>query len=210
MSAHLSVLSAPAGARGVALVLHGGAAESHVPVPAWGPAVLRMVPFAGALVRRSRGRLVVARLRFAVRGWNGADRAPVGDALAALAELRRRFPRLPLALVGHSLGGRAAVHAAGVDGVRSVVALAPWLTAEDPVQQLAGRRLLIAHGTNDRITSPDASRRYAERARAAGADVTYATVEHGEHTMLRRAPHWHRLATDFVLSTTLSSPTPPS
>ncbi|HET8602135.1 MAG TPA: alpha/beta hydrolase [Segeticoccus sp.] len=201
--AQLTSVTAPAGARGVVLVLHGGAEDSRAPVPGWGPAVLRMVPVARDLARRSRGQLVVARLRFAVRGWNGADRAPVGDTVAALTELTRRHPGLPVALVGHSMGGRAAVHAAGAEGVRCVVALAPWLTGEDPVAQLDGRRLLIAHGTADRITSAGESRRYADRARAAGVEVTYAVVEGGEHTMLWRAPRWHRLTTDFVLESLL-------
>lgn len=203
MGAHLSVLTAPQGAHGVALVLHGGAAESRAPVQPWGLAVLRMVPFARHLARRSRGRLVVARLRFAVRGWNGGDRSPLGDTVTALDRLRERHPGLPVGLVGHSMGGRAAVHAAGTDGVRCVAALAPWLTAADPVEQLLGRRLLVAHGTADRVTSSEESRRYADRARAAGVQVTYTALAGGEHTMLRGAPRWHALATDFVLDSLL-------
>jgi pimeloyl-ACP methyl ester carboxylesterase len=203
VGAHLSVLTAPQGARGVALVLHGGAAESRAPVQPWGLAVLRRVPFARDLARRSTGRLVVARLRFAVRGWNGGNRSPLGDTVAALDRLCERHPGLPVGLVGHSMGGRAAVHAAGPGGVGCVAARARGRPAGDPVEQPVGPRLLVAHGTADRVTSSEESRRYADRARAAGVEVTYAPLAGGEHTMLRRAPRWHALATDFVLDSLL-------
>ena len=56
-----------------------------------------------------------------VRGWNGAQRSPVADVEQALDELAARFPGVPIALVGHSMGGRAAMYAAGHEGVRAVV-----------------------------------------------------------------------------------------
>ena len=75
-----------------------------------------------------------------------------------------------------SMGGRVAMRVAGDQAVVSVVGLAPWLPAEEPVDQLAHRRVLIAHGTLDMFTIPRASFRFAERAAAAGADVTFRAV----------------------------------
>ncbi len=77
--------------------------------------------------------------------------------------------------------------------------LAPWLPAVEPVAQLAGRRVLLAHGDRDRVTSPAQTWAYAERARAV-TDVTTVAVDGGDHAMLRRARLWHRLAADFALA----------
>ena len=114
--------------------------ESHRPVRAHQLAVLRMRPFVASL-RRHGGRdgLVVAQLRYRVRGWNGADRSPVADAAWALDRLIATASRTcPSALVGHSMGGRTAMYVAGHESVRAVVGLAPWIEAGDPVDRLAG------------------------------------------------------------------------
>jgi dienelactone hydrolase len=160
-----------------------------------------MVPFARALASAGDDAgLVVARLRYLVRGWNGPVQSPVGDARSALARLSRRYPGLPVVLVGHSMGGRVAFAVADRPPVRAVVALAPWVERGDAVAHLAGRRLVIAHGEGDRVTDPRASAAYAERARDCGADVTYLSVRATSHAMLRRAGLWHDIATQFALS----------
>jgi predicted esterase len=198
--AHLSV-DAPAGeVRGIALVMHGGRSKSTAAVSSRQLAVLRMVPFARALARAgARQGLAVARLRFAVRGWNGELRSPVADVGHALDELAQRYPGVPCVLVGHSMGGRAALYAAGHPSVAGVIALAPWLERGDPVAPLAGRRVLIAHGSRDRMTSARGSAAYAAAARAAGASVTYVSVADESHAMLRRAGVWHRLAAGYAV-----------
>lgn len=194
----------PAGpVRGVALVLHGGRSKSHLPVRPTNLAVLRMLPFVSALRRDARAGLVVAQVRYRVRGWNGAERSPVPDTLWALDELAARFPDVPIALVGHSMGGRAAMYAAGHDGVRSVVGLAPWIEPGDPVAPLAGRRVLIAHGDGDRMTDPRASASFARTAERIAQSVTYVEVTGERHAMLRRASLWHRLTAGFVAATVL-------
>jgi len=71
----------------------------------------------------------------------------------------------------------------------------------EPVGQLAGRAVLLAHGTADAITSPAATWAYAERARAL-TSVTEIEVRTGEHTMLWRAPLWHGLAAAVTLPLT--------
>jgi predicted alpha/beta-hydrolase family hydrolase len=184
----------------VAVVLHGGRAHGTGQVRPAQLAVLRMVPFATALNRAGAADgLAVARLRYLQRGWNGAAQAPVADARWALDELERRFPGVPAALVGHSMGGRTALYVADHPNVQAVVSLAPWLEPGDPVSQLAGTRILIAHGTGDRMTSPRASAAYARAAAEVAASVSYVSVRDERHAMLRRARLWHELATGFVL-----------
>lgn len=189
--------------RGVALVLHGGRARSHLPVRATNLAVVRMLPFVTALRSHARAGLVVAQVRYRVRGWNGAERSPVPDTKWALDQLATRFPDVPVALVGHSMGGRAAVYAADHQAVRSVVGLAPWIEPGDPVEPVTGRRVLLVHGAADRMTDPRASAAYARRAEPFAESVTFVSVEGEKHAMLRRAPFWHGVAAGFVAATVL-------
>jgi alpha-beta hydrolase superfamily lysophospholipase len=185
--------------RSVVLVLHGGQARSTRPTRASNAASLRMIPFARALQRAADDTgLVVARLRYLIRGWNGSMQSPVPDARWALAQLGERYPDLPIALVGHSMGGRVALAVADTRGVRAVVALAPWVEPGDAVGPLNGLHLLVAHGTRDRVTDPHASAAFAEQAREAGARVSYLGVRGEGHAMLRRAGVWHALAAQFV------------
>jgi dienelactone hydrolase len=193
--------------RGIALVLHGGRETSTDPVRAHQLAVLRMVPFARRLASAGRPHgLVVARLRFAQRGWNGELRSPVSDTRAALAELTQRYPDVPVALVGHSMGGRTAVHVAGDPAVRVVAALAPWITPSDPVDSMAGRRLLVVHGEADRITDPRASRRYAEQAAAVAASISWVGISGENHAMLHKPRLWHELTAGYVLGALFDAP----
>lgn len=187
--------------RAVVLVLHGGRATSSGPVRVRQLAVVRMRPFTRSL--RSAGRdagLAVARLRYVVRGWNGEAQAPVHDARWALSRLTERFPDVPIAMVGHSMGGRAALYAAGDRSVRAVVGLAPWLEPGDPYTQLAGRDVLLAHGDRDRITSPKRSAAYAAAAAGTAASMSYIAIGGEKHAMLHRARLWHELTTGFVMA----------
>lgn len=190
--------------RGVVLVLHGGRSESRARVRPAQLAVLRMRLIAAAL-RRADARLAVARLLYQVRGWNGVDRSPLADAEWALDRLATRFPSTPVALVGHSMGARTAIHTAGRDGVRVVVGLAPWIGSGDPIAPLTGRRVLLAHGDLDRTTSPEASRKYAERAARVAETMSYVRVAGDAHAMLRRRGVWTDLTVGFVLGTLLDA-----
>jgi dienelactone hydrolase len=180
------------------LVAHGGRSRSTAPVTPYQPAVLRMVPIAGAIRRALPGSAtVVTRPLYRLRGWNGDLASPVADLTESLDQLSERFGPIPVVLVGHSMGARAAMRVAGHPRVTAVAGLAPWLPPGEPVQQLAGRRVLLAQATGDRITRPAETWAYAERARQV---TTVATIEvqHGDHAMLRRAALWHRIATGFV------------
>jgi pimeloyl-ACP methyl ester carboxylesterase len=203
----LSVAAPPGQPRAVALVLHGGRSKSTGPVRPNQLTVLRMIPFARSLRGHgASGGLVVARLRYRVRGWNGPAQSPVADVRWALAELAGRFPGAPVVLVGHSMGGRAALYAADGPSVAGVVALAPWLERDDPVQPVAGRRVLLAHGSSDRTTDPAASAEFARAAAGIAASVSYVRVSGDGHAMLRRAALWHGLATGFTLAVALHQP----
>jgi pimeloyl-ACP methyl ester carboxylesterase len=184
--------------KGVVLVAHGGHVSSTAPTFALQPAVLRMIPVAAAIrqgVRRSGA--VVRRPRFRVRGWNGAEASPVGDLNDALDAIAAEFGPVPVVLVGHSMGARAAVRAAGHPAVSAVAGLAPWLPPGEPAAQLAGRRVLLAHGTADSITSPAETWAFLERARAI-TEVAAVEVRDGDHPMLRRARLWHAIAAEFA------------
>jgi pimeloyl-ACP methyl ester carboxylesterase len=184
--------------QGVVLVAHGGQESSIVPTSALQPAVLRMVPVAAAIRNALRGTsAVVQRPRFTVRGWNGPRASPVADLNRTLDDIAAACGAVPVVLVGHSMGARAAVRAAGHPVVTAVAGLAPWLPPGEPVAQLAGRRVLLAHGAADTITSPAETWAFVERARAV-TPVAAVEVRAGDHPMLRRARLWHALAAEFA------------
>jgi hypothetical protein len=187
-----------AGVTGVVVVAHGGRSVSSEPTTAVQPAVLRMVPLARAIRRAVRGSgAVVVRPRFQLRGWNGEQALPVHDLSGILDDVGRRFGPVPIVLVGHSMGARAALRVAGHRGVAAVAALAPWLPPGEPVGQLTCRRVLLVHGSADGVTRPEDTWAYAERARAV-TEVTTVELRNGDHAMLRRAGLWHSLAAEFA------------
>ncbi|HEX4360464.1 MAG TPA: alpha/beta fold hydrolase [Pseudonocardia sp.] len=185
------------------LVLHGGQARGHGRAHPLRPAYLRMLPFARELATAGRPHgVAVGLLRYRYRGWNGADRDTLADLSWALDEHHGRHPTVPVVLLGHSMGGRAALLApAGPAGaqVRAVCALAPWLVDTDPVEQLAGRTVLIAHGDRDRLTDPSESYAYAVRAREVTDRVCRFEVRGDGHALLRRHRDWSSLVRRFVL-----------
>jgi alpha-beta hydrolase superfamily lysophospholipase len=198
--ASLTVLEATGPTRGVALVLHGGKAHSYEPVEARHLSPLRMLPFARHLHRAGRDYgLAVWSLRNSVRGWNGQAMSALHDARWALQQISDQHPGVPVYLVGHSMGGLTAVCAADDPQVEAVVALAPWLGPETPAQRVAGRKILIVHGTGDRMTSPAQSLKFARRAAHAAASMQYVSLNGAGHFMIRRVRLWHTLATGFVM-----------
>lgn len=196
----LSVLEASGDTKGVVLVLHGGKAHSRDPVEARHLSPARMVPFARHLHRAGRKHgLAVWSLRNSVRGWNGPDMSPLQDARWALGKISERHPDVPVFLLGHSMGGLTAVCAADHAQVEAVVALAPWLSPQTPAASVAGRKVLIIHGTTDHMTSPSQSLAFARRASADAASMQYVALKGVGHFMLRKIRVWQTLATGFVI-----------
>ncbi|MGZ4455337.1 MAG: alpha/beta hydrolase [Nocardioides sp.] len=189
----------PARPTGAVLLLHGGAQRPGRPaVSPTQLSVLRMVPVAHRVARAGQGRLAVFRLLNSYRGWD-TTHTPIDDVAWALGQLRDRLGDLPTSLVGHSLGGRAALLAGHHEGVRSVVALNPWLYPDDDAD-LTGRRVLFVHGTEDRIASPAHAARVASRL-GRRADVGYVAVPGAKHAMLRQGSFFERAAARFVTAT---------
>jgi alpha-beta hydrolase superfamily lysophospholipase len=201
----------------VVLLLHGGSTDSFAAVPALDPAVLRMIPFGRSVLRAGGGRIAVARLRYAVRGWNGEWQSPLRDARWALDRIAARFGGLPIGLVGHSMGGRVALRV--VDhggvlaseggtvhswGVHSVAALAPWLPDGEPIPLLDERALLLAHGTADRTTDPAKTAELADKLAEAGCDVELVKYPGARHGMLFPARAWHDMVASFMVRTLLA------
>ncbi|MYS79011.1 alpha/beta hydrolase [Embleya scabrispora] len=194
--------------RAVVLVLPGGRARSRQPASTRNLAYRRMVPIARGIHRATRAEGAATwLLRYRVRGWNEPDRDPVQDAWWALDGIRARYPRAEVTLVGHSMGGRTALRVAEHESVRTVCALAPWIEDDEPYAHLAGRDVVIVHGTADHTTSPKSSHRYALAAREVSERVCRFELPDG-HAMMRRAPTWTELIRRTVVGSVTGTPDP--
>lgn len=190
----------PPDPRAAVLFLHGGRADSHSPARPWHLAALRMRPFVRAVAAAlPPDPVALAQVRYRVRGWNGQGADAFRDAQRALDELERLVGDVPVVLVGHSMGGRAALAAARAPQVRAVVALAPWCPAGEPVAHLSGKDVVVLHGDRDRVTSAEASSTFVARARLAGARARAHIVPGGDHAMLRDSARWHRTTATTVV-----------
>ncbi|MFI0817146.1 alpha/beta hydrolase [Streptomyces sp. NPDC021098] len=206
----LVVHTDPAGPRAAVVLLHGGRADGVAPPPPLNLPALRMRPFRSVLSRAlGEDGLLLASVRYRCQGWNGHRADAAHDARDALEELARLAPDVPVVLVGHSMGGRAALLAGGHPSVLGVVALAPWCPPGEPVAQLRGRTVALLHDERDRITEAEGSWQLAGRARSEGAEAHTVTMRRGGHTMLRDARRWHRLTADLTAAILGRTPLPP-
>ncbi|MEU1790181.1 alpha/beta hydrolase [Streptomyces sparsogenes] len=189
---------------GVVLLLPGGP-ETGTGRPSR-LSVATILPLARRLVRAGRAEGLTAHaVHYRHRGWNGDAAHPAEDAAWAVDEVVRRYGDVPVCLIGHGMGARAALRAGGHEAVAAVVALAPWLPEPDaqltpePVKQLVGRQVLIAHGTNDQRTDPELSYRLAERAKKINRDVCRFEVHADGHGLHHHRSEVQALAADFLL-----------
>ncbi|MEU1416899.1 alpha/beta hydrolase [Streptomyces sp. NPDC005731] len=202
----------PATVNGAVLLLPGGdEISARRPSPLMAAASVRAL--GRRLARAGRGEgLVIHVVHYRYRGWNGSEARLSQDAGWAADEIVRRHGDVPVCLAGVGMGGRAALHAAGHTAVGSVLALAPWLPEDDmaaspePVKQLAGRQVLIVHGTNDERTDPELSFRLAERAKKANRDVCRFEVHADGHGLHQYRSEVQALAEDFVMGTLFGLP----
>lgn len=185
---------APGSPRAVILMFHGGKDRSREPVGGRSASWLRSGAMQRAIAPAAhREGISVWLLRYAQRGWNGGhDR--IADARWALEQVRAEHPDLPVTLLGHSMGGRVAVHVADDPQVQGVVGLAPWLPAGESIKALAGRHLLAAHGRRDRITSFKATAAYVERARTVAESAELRDMGPLGHYMLKGTADWNDVA----------------
>jgi alpha-beta hydrolase superfamily lysophospholipase len=159
--------------------------------------------------RLNRAGVALWLLRYGVRGWNAGVASlpsPVPDARWALDEVRREIGNLPVVLLGHSMGARAAVAVSDDPNVVGVVALAPWLSGDDPVGPLAGKHLAAAHGRTDKITSARASQAFVGRAERVAASAEFHDMGPVGHYMFRDIPAWNRFAITRSLDQLAVSP----
>jgi pimeloyl-ACP methyl ester carboxylesterase len=184
-------------------MLHGGAKTGLEPVGARSASLWRTTAMRNAIARDLLDEgLSLWLLRFGVRGWNaghGAEPSPVPDARWALDRAAEQHPDVPVVLLGHSMGARTAVHVADHPAVTGVVGLAPWLEASDPVRALAGRHLVVGHGSRDKITSARASRAYVDRAGSVATSARFVDLGRLGHYMLHRPATWNRFASGSCL-----------
>ena len=196
----LTLRRRPPRPKAAVLVLHGGQETSERPARPWQLAALRMSPVVRAVIAGlPYDDVLVAQVRYRLRGWNGDRADPARDTFRALDALAELTGPVPTVLLGHSMGGRAALRAAGHPKVHGVVALAPWWPPGEPVEQTAGRHIVALHGERDHVTSPTETADCVRRARDAGAARSgMAVIAGGDHGMLRRHGLWHHTAAALV------------
>ncbi|MGZ4543173.1 MAG: alpha/beta hydrolase [Mycobacteriaceae bacterium] len=174
----------------VILMLPGGKASSEMrPIPL-STAKLRMRPFSQAVKRHLPG-VAVGTVNYRHRGWNAPRQDPADDVRAVLDGLTGSSP---VALLGHSMGGRAAIAAADHHRVTGVVGFAPWLPNSDGVASVRGRTVILAHGSTDRLVHPKLSAAWAQRAQGVPDRLARFVVRGDDHTMLWHASLWNALA----------------
>ncbi|MGW2977700.1 alpha/beta hydrolase [Streptomyces humidus] len=202
----------PTAVSGAVLLLPGGEeVSSRRPSSVWAAASVRGLGRRLARAGREEG-LAVHAVHYRYRGWNGSEAHLAADAAWAVDEVVRRYGDVPVCLAGIDMGARAALRAGGHEAVASVLALAPWLPEEDvaappePVKQLAGRRVLIVHGTNDGRCDPELSFRLAARAKKANRDVCRFEVHSDGHRLHQYRSEVLALAEDFVMGTLFGRP----
>jgi dienelactone hydrolase len=136
--------------------------------------------------------LAFAEVRYRIKSWNRLDWC-VEDALAAIDSVGAKRTLL----LGFSMGGAVAALAADEPSVETVVGLAPWFPNRISLDGLRGRRLVVLHGSLDRLlpgipgVSPASSRHGFERAQALGVEGTYTIIPGALHGIAVRA-HWGR------------------
>ena len=88
------------------------------------------------------------------------------------------------------------------DSLCSTLALAPYVYPSDVPKGLQGQRIVIVHGSKDRIASPNRAYELAQRLSAL-TPTAYVLVEGAKHAMLARHGVFSSLAAEFAAATLL-------
>ncbi|MDN5726976.1 MAG: hypothetical protein L0G99_13760 [Propionibacteriales bacterium] len=193
--------------RAVVVSCHGGRPIGWQRVGPWYPPVWWNQLLIDLLRHRLRPyEIALAPVINSVRGWNDPELPALDDARRTVGAIRRRWPDVPLLLIGYSLGGRVIGRIADEAGAAGAVALAPWWP--DPVDGsgLAGVPTVIIQGSADAVTPPSDSRAVAGRLHAAGTPVVRYLITGAGHLMVLRRPTWQRLAGEGILGLLGESP----
>ncbi|MGH3385899.1 MAG: alpha/beta fold hydrolase [Nocardioidaceae bacterium] len=193
----LDLINDQAGATDLVVLAHGGQEHSREDPHDRRPSLLRMWPFAAA-AHRAAPEASIGLIRYRYRGWNGVDADAMSDLRQVLDGLPARIRRV--ALIGHSMGGRAAMRCGDRPRVVGVLGLAPWLPEGEPVPDLGGRLVVTAHGDEDQMTSPRATGLFVQRLRRQGTEVAEFAVAGDTHALLHRHGDWDELVRRFVAS----------
>jgi alpha/beta superfamily hydrolase len=145
------------------------------------------------MLARSFRELGAAALRFNFRGVGGSEgefdkaRGETGDAQAAIAWMRERYPGLPLWLGGFSFGAQIAIQAAPRAQPDWLVTVAP------PVQRFGGARparpdcpWLLIQGMADEVVDATEVERWAASMQPPPSLVMLPGVDHFFHGNLTR------------------------
>ncbi len=195
----VTVLGAVDTPQAAVLVLHGGKDRSRAAVTGRSLSWQRAAALGRTLGRRlHENGVAVHLLRYRSVGWNGDGADQVADARWALDGMRESLGEVPVVLVGHSMGGRTACHAADHALVAGVVALAPWLPPDEPVEPLAGKELHAAHGRRDRVTRARDTQAFVERAAKVARAASFTDMGDRGHYLLRGVHAWNAFAVDRV------------
>lgn len=200
---HLTRSASGRSPRGVVLMLHGGAEHNLEPVGE------RSLPWVRSRVMMAQLRrpfhkagLDVWLLRYTVTGWNHGHAelpSPVPDARWALDQVREQHGSLPVVVLGHSMGARTGVTVADDPDIVGVVGVAPWFPPGQPIEPLAGKRLIAAHGRADKVTNFGATEQFVRRARAVASSAELVDMGDLDHYMVRGFPRWNRVAREQTL-----------
>lgn len=193
-SMHLSI---PGPALAV-LVLPGGTDFSYRPFSAVQGSALRMYPFTASIQAAFGPRVRVRQARYRVYGWNGGQASPMPYARNALERLSSDYPGVPVAVIGHSMGGRIAAQLGDDPRVTDVLALAPWWQFADWRQIHDDVRVVAMHGEADTVTRARRTAKGVRELAERGLDATYVSVPGGQHPMLDHIGLWHGEALSFV------------
>ncbi|GAC56309.1 hypothetical protein GOHSU_04_01790 [Gordonia hirsuta DSM 44140 = NBRC 16056] len=180
------------------LVLPGGTDFSYRPFSRTQPSALRMYPFTLSIQARFGRAVRVHQGSYRVYGWNGGQASPMPYARHSLQQIKSRYPDTPIALVGHSMGGRIVAHLGADPQVSDILALAPWWQFADWRHIHDGARVLAIHGDNDTVTRPHRTAKGVRELRARGLDAEYLAVPGGGHAMLDHLTTWHGRSLAFV------------